>query len=95
MEKQHCIDVLEKSKIGSRPARRTGTRTLQDLRAIPWVFSWNLSHIALTGWYGLGEALKILKSEKPQEYQKKLKKRLKTGISSNFNDSDRDQSYFV
>jgi phosphoenolpyruvate carboxylase len=33
-------------------------------------FSWNLSRIALTGWYGLGEALKILKSEKPQEYQK-------------------------
>ena len=67
--KATCIDVLEKSKIGSRPARRTGTRTLQDLRAIPWVFSWNLSRIALTGWYGLGEALKILKSEKPQEYQ--------------------------
>jgi len=61
---------FRKSKIGSRPARRTGTRTLQDLRAIPWVFSWNLSRIALTGWYGLGEALKILKSEKPQEYQK-------------------------
>ena len=67
--KATCIDVLEKSKIGSIPARRTGTRTLQDLRAIPWVFSWNLSRIALTGWYGLGEALKILKSEKPQEYQ--------------------------
>jgi phosphoenolpyruvate carboxylase len=63
-----CIDVLEKSKIGSRPARRTGTRTLHDLRAIPWVFSWNLSRIALTGWYGLGEALKKLKAEKPKEY---------------------------
>lgn len=63
-----CIDVLEKSKIGSRPARRTGTRTLNDLRAIPWVFSWNLSRIAITGWYGLGEALKKLKEEKPKEY---------------------------
>jgi phosphoenolpyruvate carboxylase len=63
-----CIDVLEKSKIGSRPARRTGTRTLTDLRAIPWVFSWNLSRIALTGWYGLGEALKCLKTEKPDDY---------------------------
>lgn len=63
-----CIDVLEKSKIGSRPARRTGTRTLNDLRAIPWVFSWNLSRITLTGWYGLGEALKTLKEEKPQDY---------------------------
>lgn len=66
--KATCIDVLEKSKIGSRPARRTGTRTLKDLRAIPWVFSWNLSRIALTGWYGLGEALKKLKEEKPKEY---------------------------
>ncbi|RAR48422.1 phosphoenolpyruvate carboxylase [Flavobacterium lacus] len=64
-----CIDVLEKSKIGSRPARRTGTRTLTDLRAIPWVFSWNLSRISLTGWYGLGEALKALKTERPKEYE--------------------------
>ena len=66
--KATCIDVLEKSKIGSRPARRTGTRSLKDLRAIPWVFSWNLSRITLTGWYGLGEALKSLKTEKPADY---------------------------
>ncbi len=63
-----CIDVLEKSKIGSRPARRTGTRKLTDLRAIPWVFSWNLSRITITGWYGLGEALKKLKEEKPEAF---------------------------
>lgn len=67
--KATCIDVLEKSKIGSRPARRTGTRTLKDLRAIPWVFSWNLSRFALTGWFGLGEALKKLKTEKPDGYK--------------------------
>lgn len=67
--KATCIDVLEKSKIGSRPARRTGTRTLNDLRAIPWVFSWNLSRITLTGWYGLGGALKKLKEEKPTEFE--------------------------
>lgn len=64
-----CIDVLEKSKIGSRPARRTGTRTLNDLRAIPWVFSWNLSRFALTGWYGLGSALQKLKTEKPDDFE--------------------------
>jgi phosphoenolpyruvate carboxylase len=68
-----CIDVLEKSKIGSRPARRTGTRTLNDLRAIPWVFSWNLSRITITGWYGLGEALKKLKEQKPEAFEE-LKK---------------------
>ncbi|MCL6260262.1 phosphoenolpyruvate carboxylase [Aquiflexum sp. TKW24L] len=66
--KATCIDVLEKSKIGSRPVRRTGTRTLADLRAIPWVFSWNLSRITLTGWYGLGEALKKLKEERPEAF---------------------------
>lgn len=71
-----CIDVLEKSKIGSRPARRTGTRTLNDLRAIPWVFSWNLSRISLTGWYGLGYALKKLKTEKPDDFQR-LKQNIK------------------
>jgi len=64
-----CIDVLEKSKIGSRPVRRTGTRTLSDLRAIPWVFSWNLSRFTITGWYGLGEALKKLKKERPEAFE--------------------------
>ncbi|UOB19104.1 phosphoenolpyruvate carboxylase [Abyssalbus ytuae] len=67
--KATCIDVLERSKIGSRPARRTGTRTLSDLRAIPWVFSWNLSRITITGWYGLGESLKTLKTEKPEAFE--------------------------
>jgi phosphoenolpyruvate carboxylase len=73
--KATCIDVLERSKIGSRPARRTGTRSLDDLRAIPWVFSWNLSRITITGWYGLGNALKTLKTEKPEAFQS-LKKSL-------------------
>lgn len=74
--KATCIDVLERSKIGSRPARRTGTRTLKDLRAIPWVFSWNLSRINITGWYGLGEALRSLKAEKPESFE-----RLKESVS--------------
>lgn len=74
--KATCIDVLEKSKIGSRPSRRTGTRSLSDLRAIPWVFSWNLSRIALTGWYGLGEALKKLKQENEKAFNE-LKKAVK------------------
>lgn len=72
-----CIDLLEKSKIGSRPARRTGTRTLNDLRAIPWVFSWNLSRINITGWYGLGAGLKRLKSDKPEEFLE-LKQQIKS-----------------
>lgn len=57
------IDVLERSFIGSRPARRTGQRTLADLRAIPWVFSWTQARYYLTGWYGIGSALERLKRE--------------------------------
>jgi len=62
------IDVLEQSKIGSRPARRTGQRTLTDLRAIPWVFSWNQSRYNLTAWYGAGFALRKMKEDYPIQY---------------------------
>lgn len=62
------IDVLEQSKIGSRPARRTGKRTLGDLRAIPWVFSWHQSRFNLTAWYGMGTAFKQLRETQPAEY---------------------------
>ncbi|MDM7831585.1 phosphoenolpyruvate carboxylase [Cellulomonas edaphi] len=44
--------------IGSRPARRgLSVSSLDDLRAIPWVFSWSQARINLAGWYGLGTAL--------------------------------------
>lgn len=62
------IDVLEQSKIGSRPARRTGTRSLSDLRAIPWVFSWNQARFNLTGWFGVGTALRQLREDAPEEW---------------------------
>ncbi|MDO9337258.1 MAG: phosphoenolpyruvate carboxylase [Caulobacter sp.] len=39
--------------IGSRPASRTKSRRIEDLRAIPWVFSWSQARIMLPGWYGL------------------------------------------
>ncbi len=55
------IDALEQSSIGSRPSRRTGQRTLADLRAIPWVFSWNQARFYLPGWYGVGSALSRLR----------------------------------
>ena len=64
------IDVLEHSRIGSRPARRTGQRTLDDLRAIPWVFSWNQSRFNLTAWFGVGYALMIMKEESPVLFDK-------------------------
>ena len=64
------IDVLEQSKIGSRPARRTGQRSLEDLRSIPWVFSWSQSRFNLTGWFGMGEALEIFRKENPKDYNR-------------------------
>ncbi|MEM1418105.1 MAG: phosphoenolpyruvate carboxylase [Myxococcota bacterium] len=56
------IDAIEQSRIGSRPARRTGRRTLGDLRAIPWVFAWNQCRATLPGWFGLGSALETLRA---------------------------------
>jgi phosphoenolpyruvate carboxylase len=44
-------------KIGSRPASRTKSDRIEDLRAIPWVFSWAQARIMLPGWYGVGHAL--------------------------------------
>jgi phosphoenolpyruvate carboxylase len=64
------IDALENSRIGSRPARRTGRATLEDLRAIPWVFSWTQSRFYLPGWYGAGSALERLRSENPDGFHK-------------------------
>jgi phosphoenolpyruvate carboxylase len=52
-------------KFGSRPAFRRQTRTVADLRAIPWVFSWMQSRAVLPGWYGLGTALRALLDEGP------------------------------
>lgn len=44
-------------KIGSRPASRSKSQRIEDLRAIPWVFSWAQARIMLPGWYGVGQAL--------------------------------------
>lgn len=44
-------------KIGSRPASRTKSDRIEDLRAIPWVFSWAQARVMLPGWYGVGQAL--------------------------------------
>jgi phosphoenolpyruvate carboxylase len=47
------ITVIEDLNLGSRPASRTGERNVEDLRAIPWVFSWTQSRCILPGWYSL------------------------------------------
>ena len=63
------IDALENARIGSRPARRTGQASLDDLRAIPWVFSWTQSRFYLPGWFGAGSALQQLKNDDSRNFE--------------------------
>lgn len=51
--------------LGSRPARRAGGRSLEELRAIPWVFAWMQSRYVLPSWYGVGSALETLLADRP------------------------------
>jgi phosphoenolpyruvate carboxylase len=50
--------------VGSRPASRKKSDRIEDLRAIPWVFSWSLSRMMLPGWYGFGTAVEALAARK-------------------------------
>lgn len=63
------IDALESSRIGSRPSRRSGKMTLEDLRAIPWVFSWTQSRFYLPNWFGAGFAFEELSRKDPTAYK--------------------------
>lgn len=51
------INEIATLKIGSRPSSRTASDRIEDLRAIPWVFSWAQARVMLPGWYGTGQAL--------------------------------------
>jgi phosphoenolpyruvate carboxylase len=50
------LQEISDLKIGSRPASRTASPRIEDLRAIPWVFSWSQARVMLPGWYGFGSA---------------------------------------
>ena len=58
------IREIAELNIGSRPSSRKASDSIEDLRAIPWVFSWSLNRVLLPGWYGFGSAVQqFLKRE--------------------------------
>lgn len=63
------LDAIESSRIGSRPARRSGRRSVEDLRAIPWVFSWSQARFNLPGWFAVGSAFRSVAEEDPAAWR--------------------------
>jgi phosphoenolpyruvate carboxylase len=57
------IDEITGLQLGSRPARRAlgGARSIDDLRAIPWVFAWSQARVELPAWFGFGSALEAFR----------------------------------
>ena len=63
------VNELEFARIGSRPAKRSNRRGLDDLRAIPWVFGWMQSRHVLPAWFGVGFALERFAKTGPDQRQ--------------------------
>src|SRR5437763_8749142 len=61
------ITEIATLNIGSRPASRKKTREIEDLRAIPWVFSWTQCRLMLPGWYGFASAVESWLAAPPEE----------------------------
>ncbi len=67
------ITEIASLNIGSRPASRKKTQAIEDLRAIPWVFSWAQCRLMLPGWFGFGSAVKAYIEAHPQDGLESLK----------------------
>ena len=68
------IAEIAELNIGSRPASRRPSRRIEDLRAIPWSFSWGQSRVALPGWFGFGTAVESFLSTDPSPRKLLLKR---------------------
>ena len=66
------IAEIAELNIGSRPASRKASHKIEDLRAIPWVFSWSQCRLALPGWYGFGAAVEAWVAEAPEQRSVRL-----------------------
>jgi phosphoenolpyruvate carboxylase len=71
------ISEIAQLNIGSRPASRKDSRSIADLRAIPWGFSWGQSRVNLPGWYGFGSAIEGFIADAPKTNPALLKKMFK------------------
>lgn len=65
------IAEIAELNIGSRPASRKASRRIEDLRAIPWSFSWGQCRVLLPGWYGFGSAITQWLDEKDADTRKR------------------------
>jgi phosphoenolpyruvate carboxylase len=61
------IDEISNLNIGSRPSSRKASIKVEDLRAIPWVFSWSQCRLMLPAWYGFGAAVKAWEETHPEQ----------------------------
>ncbi|HUH94951.1 MAG TPA: phosphoenolpyruvate carboxylase [Casimicrobiaceae bacterium] len=66
------IAEIAQLNLGSRPASRKLSDRIEDLRAIPWVFSWSQCRVSLPGWYGFGTAVATWLNEAPAERETRL-----------------------
>jgi len=66
------IREIAELNIGSRPASRKATRAIEDLRAIPWSFSWGQCRVALPGWCGFGSAIEAFLGPGPKQRAERL-----------------------
>jgi phosphoenolpyruvate carboxylase len=66
------IREIAELNIGSRPASRKSTRRIEDLRAIPWGFSWGQCRVALPGWAGFGSAVQSFLGAPGEEHDRRL-----------------------
>ncbi len=66
------IREIAELNIGSRPASRKATRAIEDLRAIPWSFSWGQCRVALPGWCGFGSAIAAYLGTEPEQRKERL-----------------------
>lgn len=67
------VEELAMMKIGSRPAKRFGANSLDDLRAIPWVFAWTQNRHHVPAWYGIGTAIEGFIKVRGEEGESLLK----------------------